>query len=207
MKKILLTLAILIALVLQGNSQIAMPSLKGLSTGIGGGTGANAYDDLKDTRPDLVQGVSSGKLTGGIDIVFEDGTRIQGGQTFTPQFFTSGWKNPGNGFASMYSQSKGRKVTINYKGTKYYGILEFNNVYKGCNTDPAARSYAINIGESAFSSASGGNISVQYEYYDCSAGYTEEVTSKKGKKKLKKKKVGPGKYTTWVLWLSDVPFN
>ena len=73
----------------------------------------------------------------------------------------------------------------------FYGLLEFNKVHEICNSDPATRAYFISIPQKYLDAARGGNISVVYEYYNCTP--------------VKKK--GANNYTTWVLWISDIEFT
>ncbi|MFC5413168.1 hypothetical protein ACFPMF_27855 [Larkinella bovis] len=80
-----------------------------------------------------------------------------------------------------------------YKGRDdiFYGLLEFNKVHEICNNDPATRAYFISIPPKYLDAARGGNISVVYEYYNCTP--------------VRKK--GANNYTTWVLWISDIEFT
>jgi len=63
-----------------------------------------------------------------------------------------------------------------------YGVLLSSKV-KTCSDEPTTRSYEISIPADFVASAQGGLISCRYEYYRC----------------------GSNNYTTWVLWLSDMP--
>lgn len=83
------------------------------------------------------------------------------------------------------------KSTVREKEV-YYGILEFHNIHIESKEDVTARAYYINIPDKYFEEAKGGNIAVIYEYYECKAGSSKFAPSKK--------------YTSWVLWLSDIQF-
>ena len=161
---------------------------------------------------------------------------LQSGKPFKPTFYTPGWVNPNADFVKAFKYStKGRKVKITikraikeYEGQastpttaptttsktidnflnkqteskdtrafkiKYitevlYGLLEFNTVHEACSNEPTTRAYYLSIPENYIQSAKGGNISVVYEYYQC-----EPIVGK-----------GKNKYTSWVLWLSDIEF-
>lgn len=152
----------------------------------------NQPDEMKSSNPELVTDVKLGKLQSGITIRTESGKVISGGNTFTPTKFSNGWVNPGNGFTKKWRESTGEKVTISRPGKpEMHGILEFSRVYKNCSDQPATRSYYIKIPESFFTDAQGGNITSLYEYYSCKPEHED------GKKE---------NYTTWALWISDVPF-
>lgn len=152
----------------------------------------NQADEMKSSNPELVTEVKLGKLQNGITIRTESGKVITGGGTFTPTKFSNGWINPGDGFTKRWRESTGEKVTISRPGKdEMYGILEFSKVYKNCSDQPATRSYYIKIPESFFTDAQGGNITCLYEYYSCKPEY-------EGAKKEN--------FTTWSLWISDVPF-
>lgn len=151
----------------------------------------NTMDSLKMNSPELVTKVKNGKLQEGVTIKFNSGKTLRGGEIFQPSEYTHGWINPSNGFTNLFKDSKGQKVTIQRTGKPdMYGILEFNEVYESCSTLPATRSYYIRIPESYFNDAQGGNITSLYEYYEC------EPTAESGK----------NYYTTWAIWISDVPF-
>lgn len=153
---------------------------------------SNLVDTIKIQNPELITEVKIGKMQEGISIVFADGTSIAGGNTFTVKDFTPGWINPGNGFTSLFGQSKGKKCTIKRAGkSDLYGVMEFSKVYKACSSLPATRSYFINIPESYLTDATGGNITAVYEYYTCKPPIEDGKTER---------------FTTWALWLSDVPF-
>lgn len=151
----------------------------------------NLPDEMKGSNPGLLTDVKIGKMEANVTIRTESGTVFSGGSTFTPKKFANGWINPGNGFTKKWKESGGEKVTISRPGKPdMYGILEFSKVYSECSDLPATRSYYVRIPESYFTAAQGGNISSIYEYYACKP--TED--SKKEN------------YTTWALWISDVPF-
>lgn len=152
---------------------------------------SNQYDSLKVISPALVAEVSLGKVEKGISIILQDGAILEGGQTFSPSRFTDGWMNPASGFTKMFKHSKGERVKILRDGKKdLYGLLEFNKVYIECNDVPSTRAYYIKIPEQFLEQAEGGNLAVVYEYYECKP--TEDS--------------GSNKYTTWALWISDIPF-
>lgn len=75
------------------------------------------------------------------------------------------------------------RVKTPYLEKELYGVLVFNKAMDKCKT-PVTRSYQITIPEDYVQKALNGQVSVLYEYYECSG-----LTIK-----------------TWVLWLSDVPF-
>lgn len=149
-------------------------------------------------------------------------------KTSTPPATVEGWVNPNKSLITKYSKSKGEKVKITRFYDKpvtetrtvetgvidpitkkpitkqetftkatvpvkevFYGILEFHKIHNESKDDVTARAYYVNIADRYFEDAKGGNIAVLYEYYDCKAG-SKYATSKK--------------YTSWVLWLSDIPF-
>jgi len=153
---------------------------------------SNLIDSTKILHPELITDVRIGKMQDDISIVFEDGTRIDSGQTFTVADYSPGFVNPGNGFTELFSQSSGKKCTLKRRGkSDLYGIMEFSKVYKNCASLPATRSYYIKIPDSYLADATGGNITAVYEYYQCEPPLED---------------VRKGYYTTWSLWISDVPF-
>jgi len=117
---------------------------------------------------------------------------------------SEGWVNPGKDFSKAFVQSVERKngyhVEIQYKNRKekFYGVLEFNQVYTACAGDPSARSYFIRIPEIYVLNALGGNISVVYEYYECAP--------RLGSKTVRDYTTKKSRYTSWVLWISDISF-
>lgn len=114
--------------------------------------------------------------------------------------YTEGWVNPSKEFSKSFTKSKGYKVEVRFKDRKevFYGILEFNKVYEKCAGDPSARSYFIKIPELYIYNAMGGNISVVYEYYEC--------IPREGDKTVRDYTTKKSRYTSWVLWLSDISF-
>lgn len=83
-----------------------------------------------------------------------------------------------------------KKIKYRQVTETLYGLLEFNSVHEACSNEPTTRAYYISIPQNYIESAKGGNISVIYEYYQC-----EPIAGK-----------GKNKYTSWVLWLSDIEF-
>lgn len=152
-------------------------------------------------------------------------------KTKSPPLTTVGWVNPNKSLLTKYSTSgngDGMKVKItrtydkpitetktvdtgiidfvtkkpvtkqetvlkssSSKTEVYYGILEFHKIHNESKEDVTARAYYINIPDKYFEDAKNGNIAVLYEYYECKAG-SKFAPSKK--------------YTSWVLWLSDIQF-
>lgn len=126
------------------------------------------------------------------------------GKVVTTQ--TNGASGQGSGasvldkFLTNQTQSKPSTTTtttttdksykVRYVTETLYGLLEFNTIHDVCSNEPTTRAYYISIPENYIQSAKGGNISVVYEYYQC-----EPVPGK-----------GKNKYTSWVLWLSDIEF-
>lgn len=88
------------------------------------------------------------------------------------------------------STDPNKKIRYRQVTETLYGLLEFNTVHDACSNEPTTRAYYISIPPNYIESAKGGNISVIYEYYQC-----EPVPGK-----------GKNKYTSWVLWLSDIEF-
>lgn len=172
-----------------------------------------------------------GRLMDSLTIVAMDGSFvIESGKTFKPPFYTPGWINPNSDFVKAFKQStNGIKVKVIIKRSLYlyeneitnaltrgfkpqltsttptdstkriryrqetevlYGLLEFNTVHDACSNEPNTRAYYISIPPSYTQAAKGGNISVMYEYYRCKPMGSKEEN----------------KYTSWVLWLSDIEF-
>jgi hypothetical protein len=102
---------------------------------------SNLVDTIKMQNPGLITEVKIGKMQEGISIFFANGTSIEAGNTFTVKDFTPGWINPGNGFTSLFGQSKGKQCTIKRLGEPdLCGIMEFSKVYKVCSSLSATRS-------------------------------------------------------------------
>lgn len=170
----------------------------------------NFHDTIKSQYPEIAELVRVGKVADNLKITAIDGSfTLTGGQTFKPSFFSDGWRKPGKGFAKKWSESNGKKVKIDYdydvedpeeegkkinKKGEMFGILEFNRVYSECASLPVARSYYIQIPYSNIENALGGKISMFYEIYEC-----QPTIPGRGKAKREN-------YTSWVIWLSDVPF-
>jgi|GEM_PF-3157831 len=162
----------------------------------------NIIDTFKLNPAAKVKDVKICKVQDSVTITAEDGSFvIKWGKIYEPKFFTPGWVNPDKDFTKSFINSGGKKVKIRYKSHKkeYYGILEFNQVYEACAGDAAARSYFININDKAIRDASGGNTTVIYESYYC--------IPREGDKSLKDYTAKKTRYTSWVLWLSDIPFE
>ena len=179
--------------------------------------GATSVIDYKDTfklNPQaVIKEVKNAKMQDGVSITIlldgkDKGKKIvlKENEPFSDYFInhtlrqTEGWVNPGKDFSRAFVDSKGYHVEIRVTGRKevFYGILEFNKVYETCAGDPSARSYFIKIPELYIQNALGGNISVVYEYYEC--------TPRLGDKTVRDYTTKMSKYTSWVLWLSDISF-
>ena len=80
-----------------------------------------------------------------------------------------------------------------------HGLLQVSRIISECRgKEPATRSYYIQIPQSYVLAAEGGKVSVVYESYMCPTGYYKNNTT------------GPASratgHSTWVMWLSDIPF-
>jgi hypothetical protein len=84
---------------------------------------------------------------------------------------------------AMRFNAKKVKVKTPYLDKELFGVLMLNPAFEGCES-PVTRSYQIAVPEEYVQQALNGQVSVLYEYYDCSGVQTK----------------------TWILWLSDVPF-
>ena len=101
--------------------------------------------------------------------------------------------------------SEGDTIMVKVKKEGFvYGILEFNYVYDQCADLPVTRNYNIEIPYETIVNAMDGKISAAYEYYSC----THEVPryNKKWEKKSGKTSKITNDYTSWVIFLSDIPF-
>lgn len=188
---------------------------------IGASTVVDYRDTFKITRHSLpakpVKEVSNAKLQDSVTItILLDGTPngrkevIKPNETFEHLFKngtleqSEGWVNPGKEFSKSFVEAldstKAYHVEILYKRRKekFYGVLSFNKVYQECAGDPSARSYFIRIPETYVSNALGGNISVVYEYYECAP--------RLGSKQVRDYTTKKSRYTSWVLWISDISF-
>jgi hypothetical protein len=187
---------------------------------------AKAYKyekDVEDTRkddfPDLVSYPKVGKLENNFSIEAVDKSFVlEGGKQFIPEFYTNGYAKPTQkGMSKNFKRSKGKKVRLNYSfdvpNPEYnpldsiaslkpktvkeegfmYGVLEFNKVWDECSDQPNTRAYLINITPQQIEAAKGGSVSVVYEYYDCKVPFPDEKTKK-------------NRFTSFVLWLSDIEF-
>lgn len=185
----------------------------------------NQQDTLQVLGKSKVYEPKNGRLMDSLTIEAMDGSFVlESGKAFKPTFYTPGWVNPNKDFVKAFKYStKGRKVklvmkrnvkyfedqqkvekdftgkevtkTVKVEKTKtvtetLYGLLEFNTVHDICSNEPTTRAYYISIPDNYIQSAKGGNISVIYEFYQC-----EPIA-----------KIGKQKYTSWVLWLSDIEF-
>ena len=172
---------------------------KPIITGI---TNPKDYIDTFKLQSTFVKTVTVGKMEDSISIKAIDGSfDLKAGQQFTPTKFTEGWINPTKDFSRQFILSKGTKVELTYKDKKFYGVLEFNKVYNACAGDPSARSYYIKVPRSYLAAAMGGNTAVLYEYYSCAPRQGDEY------KNIKDYTRKNQKYTSWVLWISDIPFE
>jgi len=143
--------------------------------------------------------VNFGKIsTPDVTITAEDGTFIlKSGDSWNPPFYAIPKYDflqvqqleINNDIATQYGfaleelNAKKVRVKTPYSNEELFGVILFNKVAEKCKV-PVTRSYQITIPEEYVQQAMNGQVSVLYEYYDCS-GFS-----------LK----------TWVLWLSDVPF-
>ncbi|MEP7322839.1 MAG: hypothetical protein ABI761_13010 [Saprospiraceae bacterium] len=176
------------------------------------------YQDTFKTRfgASLVDSVINAKLQDSIIITIllegtEKGKKItlHQGEQFNDLFKNKtltqyeGWVNPSKDFSKAFKNSKGYKVIIDriHKNGKetFYGILEFNKIYEKCSGDPSARSYFIRIPDLYLNNARGGNLSVVYEYYECAP--------REGDKTVRDYTTKKSRYTSWVLWISDITFE
>jgi len=78
------------------------------------------------------------------------------------------------------------KVKTPYMEEELYGVLMLSQIPPGCQNSPVTQSYRISVPEEYVNAAKGGRVSCVYEYYTCGDS---------------------NKKTTWVLWLSDAPFE
>lgn len=157
----------------------------------------NQFDSLRLDSSHLLVTVDRGKMQDSITIQAIDGSfTFNAGQVFNPRYYaSSAWINPGKGITKRFKDSKGVKVKLtgtdsSLKAGEIYGLLELSDVYNNCNDQPSSRSYYIQIPDQYIKNARGGNISVVYEYYDCQPTSDSKNAT----------------YTSWVLWLSDIPF-
>ncbi len=137
---------------------------------------------------DVPQGMISTK---GVTIAAEDGSFVlKYGETFNTPF--SGkltWldfyppKSESFDLCSPTGSCVKVRVTVAGKKKPLYGYLNFSKMQPS-STGPGSRSYLIEIPKRYIDEASGGRVSVVYEWV----------------------KLGTLKHTGWVLWLSDVPF-
>lgn len=223
---------IIILVILFGVSNLNAQLLKNIKDGISalaesGETKAKVteIDKMKELEPDIISEVRIGKIVSNLKIEALDGSfTLTKDKQFRPTEYTIGYKNPGEGFTRMFKKSKGTKVKIDYeldveeekinakgdtvmvkvkKDGFIYGILEFNYVYDECSDFPVTRNYNIDIPYETIVNAMDGKISAAYEYYTCSH---KVPRYRNGKKKPGKTSVVENSYTTWVIFLSDIPF-
>ena len=121
---------------------------------------------------------------------------LKAGETFTPPFSidTSRLNQlhfAKNNLISLYKDALklygAKRVKVQVQGAEnktYYGILLLSRIFE-TGIGPGARSYLINIPDEYIKAANGGKISVVTEVYN-----------RKG-----------GQAKSWVLWLSDLPFE
>ena len=135
-------------------------------------------------------------ITDNVTISAEDNSfTISSGQVFSPPFqqdtamakYQTGSEDMVDAYKDAYEKYGAKKVRIKIDGiqTEFYGILSFSKIYDD-GKGPATRSYQIQIPSIYVEAAKGGRIAVVYELY-------------------KRKKSGQAK--SWVLWLSDMPFD
>jgi len=184
-------------------------------------TGATTVIDYRDTfklnpTADLKE-VGNARLQDSVTItILLDGTpkgrtiTIKPNETFERYFIngtlaqSEGWVNPGKEFSKLFVEAIDSlmgyfvEIKFDYRKEKFYGFLAFNKVYKACAGDPSARSYFIRIPPVYVYNALGGNISVVYEYYECAPRIDNKAVRDYTTKK--------SRYTSWVLWLSDISF-
>ena len=206
----------------------AQPTLSGLIAKLGGkseGKPTTELDKMKELEPDIISEVRIGKVVSDLKIEALDGSfTLTKDKQFRPTEYTVGYVNPGSGFTKMFKKSKGKKVKIDYtydvdetqivgkdtitvqvkKDGYIYGILEFNYVYDECADLPVTRNYNIEVPYQTIINAMDGKISAAYEYYTCT--HTVPKYNSKGIKKEGKTKKVTNRYTSWVLFLSDIPF-
>src|SRR5690606_10203828 len=139
--------------------------------------------------------VKFGKIsTPDVTITAEDGTFVlKSGDNWNPPFYAMSEYNflqvqqleinkditTQYDFAIEELGAKKVRVKTPYSDKELYGVILFNKVAEKCKV-PVTRSYQIVVPEDYVQQAMNGQVSVLYEYYDCS-GFS-----------LK----------TWVLWLS-----
>lgn len=139
--------------------------------------------------------------TEGVEITAEDGSfKLTSGEVWTPPYQNS---TAGSNFNTdqisviesyRWAHERGAKkvrVKTPYLDKELYGLLLLSKVFEGCS-GPATRSYQISVPRSYVQDALGGRISAVYEYYGPCGPYAQ-LPAFEGK--------------TWVLWLSDIPFN
>jgi len=207
----------------QSNTNVKKKKSKKVAIIVGASTVVDYQDTFKLNPTAEVKIVGNAKLQDSVTItILLDGTpngrriKLNPNQPFDSLFRenklkpavrlqqSEGWVNPGKDFSKAFVQSvergNGYHVEIQYKNRKekFYGVLEFNKVYTTCAGDPSARSYFIRIPEIYVLNALGGNISVVYEYYECAP--------RLGSKTVRDYTTKKSRYTSWVLWISDISF-
>lgn len=147
--------------------------------------------------------VKYGKISNqDITIVAEDGSfLLKAGESFEPPFQskTSSSRELHNsalditGLYDVALEKLGAKKVKVQVGApdgeitkEYYGVLLFSKIYDD-GYGPGTRSYLINIPELYLEAANGGKISVITELYN--------------------RKKNRGNAKSWVLWISDLPFE
>ena len=120
---------------------------------------------------------------------------IASGKQFAPPFHsdTSKFKIHTNSsniveeYKDALEKHGAKRVRISVKGHErdFHGILLLSNIYEN-GVGPATRSYQIQLPPMYIEAAKGGKISVVYEMYERKRG---------------------GKAKSWVLWISDIPFD
>jgi hypothetical protein len=130
--------------------------------------------------------------TPGVTIRAQDGSFVwKSGKVFnTPAFVDNeAWfrKMPTSEtyVKSCDQHCKRVRVTVPGRRKALYGIIHLANRSEH-STGPATRSYQIQVPDRYVREASGGRVSVVYEYAKNST---------------------TGRQTTWVLWLSDMPMS
>ena len=169
---------------------------------------------------DVPQGLIN---TRGVKIAAEDGSfLLKYGEAFTPPISSNliWWDtNPpkSDSFnlcsAMMGSSCAKVKVTVPGKKKPLYGYLNFSKMHPTA-TGPGSRSYLIEIPQRYIDEASGGRVSVVYEWVKATKYTTPSATRSRKMSLFGAMAVKPApvrttrsnKQTGWVLWLSDAPF-
>lgn len=180
--------------------------------------GCVAYTPPVIQYRDVPQGMINTK---GVKIAAVDGSFVlKYGEPFTPPVSSNliWWNNSppkSDSFKLCSPMGSCAKVKVTVPGKKkpLYGYLNFSKMHPTA-TGPGSRSYLIEIPERYIDEASGGRVSVVYEWVSASMR-TPASTSRSRKmsflgalavQSAPSQSTNNNKQTGWVLWLSDVPF-